>query len=75
MGIFLEKASHENPRRRRISGISLPNPQLTISGDGTNGPNGSVFNVPVQVGEETGVYTVKVSLEDGHDAITTLIVE
>ncbi len=56
-------------------GTLLTNTGLTTSGDGVSGPNGSILNVPVQVGTETGVYTVAVSLEDGNRAVTTLIVE
>ena len=51
------------------------NPALTTSGDGVSGANGSVLNVPVQVGAEPGVYTVTVSLDSGSDAVNTIIVE
>jgi hypothetical protein len=60
---------------RNSTGTILPSMALTSSGDGVSGPNGSVFNVPVQVGADTGVYAVKVSLEDSSEAVTTLIVE
>jgi hypothetical protein len=56
-------------------GTILASSALTTSGDGVSGPNGSVFNVPVQVGAQPGVYTVEVSLEDSSEAVTTLIVE
>jgi hypothetical protein len=60
---------------KKSNGTILPSPGLTTSGDGVTGPNGSIFNVPVQVGNKKGVYTVTVSLDDGNRATTTLIVE
>jgi hypothetical protein len=60
---------------RKSRGVLLENASLTTSGDGISGPNGSILNVPVTVGSETGVYTVTVTLDDGNRAVTTLIVE
>jgi hypothetical protein len=57
------------------SGVSLAGDVLTTSGDGITGPNGSVLNVPIQVGDQAGVYRVMVSLHHGNDAVTTIIVD
>lgn len=43
---------------RSARGEILPSYALTTSGDGVSGTNGSVLNVPVQVGDETGVYRI-----------------
>jgi len=53
----------------------LPSGALTTSGDGVTGPNGSVYNVPVRIGEEEGVYTITAILEGGNASITTIIAE
>ncbi len=53
----------------------LPSDILTTSGDGITGPNGSIYNVPVRIGDEEGVYTITVILEDGNASVTTIIAE
>ncbi len=60
---------------KQSRGTLMANSSLTSSGDGVSGPNGSILNVPVQVGGQSGVYTVAVSLEDGNRATTILVVE
>ncbi len=53
----------------------LPSDALTTSGDGVTGPNGSIYNVPVRIGDEEGVYTITAILEDGNATVTTIIAE
>ncbi|HHJ17123.1 MAG TPA: hypothetical protein ENJ80_10545 [Gammaproteobacteria bacterium] len=53
----------------------LPSDALTTSGDGVTGPNGSVYNVPVRIGDKEGVYTITAILEDGNASVTTIIAE
>lgn len=53
----------------------LPSDALTTSGDGVTGPNGSIYNVPVRIGSEEGVYNITAILEDGNVARTTIIAE
>ncbi len=53
----------------------LPSDALTTSGDGVSGPNGSVYNVPVRIGDLEGVYTITAILEGGNAAVTTIIAE
>lgn len=48
---------------------------LTVTGDGVEGPPGSFFNVPVEVGNESGIYEVTVSLDGGGEATVFLVVE
>lgn len=55
---------------RRSRGVILASPGATVA----NG-NGSVFNVPVQVGQQPGVYRLKLSLKGGGRAVNTIIVE
>lgn len=51
----------------------LPSDALTTSGDGVTGPNGSIYNVSVRIGDEEGVYTITAILEDGNASVTTII--
>jgi len=51
-------------------GTILPSPAPT-----TIGGNGSVLNVPVQVGSEEGLYTVKVVLLGTGEAVTSIVVD
>jgi len=60
---------------RGSRGMILPGGALTISGNGIDGPNGSVLNVPVKVGSERGAYKVTVSLDNGNKSTTTIIVD
>jgi hypothetical protein len=53
----------------------LPSDALTTSGDGVDGPNGSVYNVLVRIGDKEGVYTITAILEDGNASVTTIIAE
>jgi len=53
----------------------LASTALTTSGDGITGPNGSIYNVPVRIGDEEGVYTITTILEDGNASVTTIIAE
>jgi hypothetical protein len=53
----------------------LPSDVLTTSGNGVTGPNGSVYNVPVRIGDEEGVYVITAILENGNAAVTTIIAE
>ena len=53
----------------------LPSDALTTSGDGVSGPNGSIYNVPVRIGDKEGVYTITAILEDGNASVTTIIAE
>ena len=56
----------------------LPSDALTASGDGITGPNGSLYNVPVRIGDQEGVYRITVMLNGGRVAptsITTIIAE
>ena len=53
----------------------LPSDALTTSGDGVSGPNGSIYNVPVRIGDKQGVYTITAILEDGNAAVTTIIAD
>jgi hypothetical protein len=53
----------------------LPSDALTTSGDGVTGPNGSVYNVPVRIGDKEGVYRITAILEDGNVSVTTIIAE
>jgi hypothetical protein len=53
----------------------LPSATLTTSGDGITGPNGSVYNVAVRIGDVEGVYTITAILVDGNAAVTTIIAE
>jgi len=53
----------------------LPSNALTTSGDGVTGPNGSVYNVSVRIGDVEGVYRITAILEDGNAAVTTIIAE
>jgi len=53
----------------------LPSDALTTSGDGVTGPNGSIYNVPVRIGDKEGVYTITAILEDGNASVTTIIAE
>jgi len=53
----------------------LPSDALTTSGDGVTGPNGSIYNVPVRIGDEEGVYTITAILVDGNASVTTIIAE
>ena len=55
---------------KKNRGQILPSIGLT-----TIGGNGSFFSVPVKVSDKTGVYTVKVRLNDGGQATTTIIVK
>jgi len=76
-----------DPDDNKIGAIKLKGPEedaagsilnssaLTTSGDGITGPNGSVLNVPVQLGDEDGVYTVTVSLDNGNAAVTTIVAD
>ncbi len=48
---------------------------LTTSGDGVEGPNGSILNVPVEVGRTAGYYAVTVSLDGGESATIYVIVD
>ena len=64
-----------------ISGPEGSNPMflasdaLTTSGDGVTGPNGSVYNVAVKIGNAPGVYRITAILEGGNAAVTTIIAE
>ena len=53
----------------------LPSSALTTSGDGVTGPNGSIYNVLVRIGDEEGVYTITTVLEEGNASVTTIIAE
>jgi len=53
----------------------LPSDALTTSGDGVTGPNGSIYNVPVRIGDKEGAYTITAILEDGNASVTTIIAE
>jgi hypothetical protein len=56
----------------------LPSDALTTSGDGITGPNGSVYNVPVRIGDVEGVYRITTIMEDGNaspTSVTTIIAE
>jgi len=53
----------------------LPSDMLTTSGDGVTGANGSIYNVPVRIGDEEGVYTITAILEEGNASVTTIIAE
>ncbi len=53
----------------------LPSDALTTSGDGVTGPNGSIYNVPVRIGDKEGVYTITAILIDGNATVTTIIAE
>ena len=53
----------------------LPSDALTTSGDGVTGPNGSIYNVPVRIGDKEGVYTITAILEDGNASVTIIIAE
>jgi hypothetical protein len=53
----------------------LPSDALTTSGDGVSGPNGSIYNVLVRIGDKEGVYTITAILEDGNASVTTIIAE
>jgi hypothetical protein len=53
----------------------LPSDVLTTSGDGVTGPNGSIYNVPVRIGDKEGIYTITVILEEGNASITTIVAE
>jgi len=53
----------------------LPSDALTTSGDGVTGPNGSIYNVAVRIGDEEGVYTITAILVDGNASVTTIIAE
>jgi len=56
----------------------LPGDALTASGDGFTGPNGSVYNVPVRIGDVEGVYRITTIMEDGNaspTSVTTIIAE
>ncbi len=53
----------------------LPSGALTASGDGVTGANGSVYNVPVRIGDQEGVDTITAILENGNAAVTTIIAE
>jgi len=55
---------------KKSNGTILVSPGLT-----TIGGNGSVLNVPVQVGSKPGLYTVQVELLFGGEAKTTIVVE
>jgi len=50
--------------------VILPNDSLT-----TLGGNGSVFNVPMKVGDKKGAYKLKLKLEHGGAASTVIFVE
>jgi len=53
--------------------IILPNPNLTTSGDGVTGANGSLLIVAVKVGSKAGKYKIKISMEDGNEIKTYVI--
>jgi hypothetical protein len=53
----------------------LPSDALTTSGDGITGPNGSVYNVSVRIGDSEGVYRITAILVDGNVAVTTIIAD
>jgi len=55
-------------------GALLPNPILTTSGDGVTGANGSLLIVPVKVGS-AGSYQIKISMDDGNEIKTYVIVD
>ena len=46
----------------------LPNPTLTVSGDGITGPNGSALDVLAKAGSQRGIYEVTVALKQGPPA-------
>jgi len=64
-----------------ISGPAGSNPEilfsdaLTTSGDGVSGPNGSVYNVAVRIGDVEGAYRITAILEAGNAAVTTIIAD
>lgn len=53
----------------------IPSARLTTSGDGVSGQNGSILVVKAAVGYKFGVYDIKVSLNDGAKAVSSIIVE
>ena len=55
--------------------LAVENWPLTTAGDGVEGANGSVLNVPVQVGNLLGYQEVTVSLDGGGSATLYVIVE
>lgn len=57
------------------NGTILASSTLTTSGDGKIGANGSILNVPVQVGSETGKYKITLSLKNGNKVANYVIVD
>lgn len=57
------------------SGKILPSTALTTSGDGLIGDNGSLLNIPVQVGSARGEYHLTVLLDNGGSARTRIFVD
>ena len=55
--------------------LDIPEWPLTTSGNGVEGPPGSFFDVPVELGAEAGIYEVTVSLDGGGQATIFLVVE
>ncbi len=66
IGIIMMSGPHGKSR-----GAILPSSGATPALSG----NGSILNVPVQVGSKEGIYTVKVKLSNGGKAVNTIIVE
>ncbi|VAW98625.1 hypothetical protein MNBD_GAMMA22-1590 [hydrothermal vent metagenome] len=53
----------------------LANPNLTTSGDGITGANGSLLIVPVKVGTLAGEYKIQLSMDNGNEIKTYVIAE
>lgn len=55
--------------------LAVADAPLTVSGDGSEGPTGSILAIPVRVGPSPGLYAVTVALNDGNEATIFLVAE
>jgi hypothetical protein len=69
--VTIEGPSDESPGRI----LDMAGWPLTVTGDGAEGPPGSFFRVPIEVGQEPGIYSTHVALDGGGQATIYTVVE